>query len=50
MQVKPQDKTGLYNIAMIQQKAAEIILGLEPDRRSIDEVQQVIGQAKSSKT
>ncbi|KAJ9120877.1 hypothetical protein QFC22_002812 [Naganishia vaughanmartiniae] len=48
MQVKPQDKTGLYNIAMIQQKAAEIILGLEPDRRSIDEVQQVIGQAKSS--
>ncbi|KAJ9105261.1 hypothetical protein QFC21_001628 [Naganishia friedmannii] len=50
MQVKPQDKTGLYNIAMIQQKAAEIILGLDPDRRSIDEVQQVIGQARSSNT
>lgn len=47
-QVKPHDKTTLYNIAMIQQKGAEIVLNLEPDQRSLHEVQQVFGQAKSA--
>ncbi|GHJ84363.1 hypothetical protein NliqN6_0765 [Naganishia liquefaciens] len=47
-QVKPHDKTTLYNIAMIQQKGAEIVLNLEPDQRSITEVHQVSGQASSA--
>lgn len=33
---------------MIQQKGAEIVLNLEPDQRSLVEVQQVPGQASSA--
>ena len=47
-QLKPTDKAIQYNIAMIQQKSAEIVLGLDPSNRSLVEVEQVIEQAKQS--
>lgn len=49
--VKPQDKTILFNLAMIQQKSAEIVLTvLDPSKRSLQEVEQVIQQAHHSTT
>jgi RNA polymerase-associated protein CTR9 len=48
--LKPHDKAILHNVAMIQQKSAEIVLGLEPSKRSLQEVEQVIEQAESSTT
>jgi RNA polymerase-associated protein CTR9 len=47
-ELKPADKAILHNIAMIQQKAAEIVLGLDPSKRLLQEVEQVIEQAESS--
>ncbi|KAH8080146.1 Pol II transcription elongation factor [Filobasidium floriforme] len=46
--LKPHDMAILHNIAMIQQKTAEVILALDPSKRSLQEVEQVIEQAKSS--
>lgn len=48
LHLKPSDKAILYNLAMIQQKAAELVLGLDPSKRTLTEVRQVIGQAEHS--
>lgn len=39
LHLQPSDRAILYNIAMIQQKAAEIMLSLDPSRRMLDELQ-----------
>ncbi|OBZ70980.1 Tetratricopeptide repeat protein 1 [Grifola frondosa] len=41
----PYDKAILYNIAMIQQKAAELLLSVPPAKRSLKDLQQAIEQA-----
>lgn len=48
LEIKPEDTIILHNIAMIQQKSAEIVLGLDPSKRSLQEVEQVIEQAQKS--
>ncbi|BEI92846.1 uncharacterized protein CcaverHIS019_0504740 [Cutaneotrichosporon cavernicola] len=45
MHLQPSDRAILYNIAMIQQKAAEIMLGLEPSRRMLDELKLALKRA-----
>ncbi|GMK55590.1 hypothetical protein CspeluHIS016_0206460 [Cutaneotrichosporon spelunceum] len=45
MHLQPSDRAILYNIAMIQQKAAEIMLGLEPSRRLLDELKLALKRA-----
>lgn len=45
MHLQPSDRAILYNIAMIQQKAAEIMLGLDPSRRLLDELQLALKRA-----
>lgn len=45
MHLQPSDRAILYNIAMIQQKAAEIMLGLDPSRRMLDELQLALKRA-----
>lgn len=39
------DKAILYNIAMIQQKAAEMMLSIKPEKRSLADLQRAIAQA-----
>ena len=41
----PWDKAVLYNIAMIQQKAAELLVTVPPQKRSIKDLQRAIEQA-----
>ncbi|KAL6301253.1 RNA polymerase II-associated protein [Sparassis latifolia] len=41
----PSDKAILYNIAMIQQKAAEMLISVPPAKRSLKELQHAIEQA-----
>ncbi|KAL7281504.1 hypothetical protein ACG7TL_004819 [Trametes sanguinea] len=41
----PWDKAILYNIAMIQQKAAELLMSVPPAKRSLKELQRAIEQA-----
>ncbi|OSX65808.1 hypothetical protein POSPLADRAFT_1064500 [Postia placenta MAD-698-R-SB12] len=41
----PYDKAIIYNIAMIQQKAAEMLLSIAPAKRSLKELQRAIEQA-----
>lgn len=45
MHLQPSDRAILYNIAMIQQKAAEIMLGLDPSRRMLDELKLALKRA-----
>ena len=35
----------MYNIAMIEQKAAEMLLSIAPAKRSVDELERAIQQA-----
>ncbi|KAG7093919.1 hypothetical protein E1B28_007555 [Marasmius oreades] len=42
---QPNDKAILYNIAMIQQKSAEMLFSLKPEKRKLDDLQRVIEQA-----
>lgn len=48
LHLKPADKAILYNLAMIQQKAAELVLGLNASKRTLTDVRQVITQAEHS--
>lgn len=48
MHIQPSDRAILYNIAMIQQKSAELLFGLEPSKRTSEEVQVAIGQAQQA--
>ncbi|KAF6763213.1 RNA polymerase II-associated protein [Ephemerocybe angulata] len=41
----PSDKIPLYNTAMIQQKAAEMLFSLPPAKRTLKDLQRVIDQA-----
>jgi hypothetical protein len=43
--IHPQDKAILYNIAMIEQKAAEMLLPMAPAKRSLREMQLAVEQA-----
>ena len=46
MHIQPSDRAILYNIAMIQQKAAEMLLSLEPAKRTSEELQAAVLQAQ----
>lgn len=46
MHIQPSDRAILYNIAMIQQKAAEMLLSLEPSKRTSEELQAAVLQAQ----
>lgn len=48
MHLQPSDRAILYNIAMIQQKAAEMLLGLEPAKRTLDELHVAVKQAQQA--
>jgi RNA polymerase-associated protein CTR9 len=48
MHIQPSDRAILYNIAMIQQKGAEIMLALDPARRTLDELQLALKNAQES--
>ncbi|PCH35997.1 RNA polymerase II-associated protein [Wolfiporia cocos MD-104 SS10] len=41
----PYDKAIMYNIAMIQQKAAEMLMSIPPAKRSLNDLQKAIEQA-----
>ena len=45
LHLHPSDKAILYNIAMIQQKAAEMLLSIPAAKRSLKELQRAIEQA-----
>ena len=45
MHLHPFDKAILYNIAMIQQKAAELLMSVPPAKRSLKDLQKAIEQA-----
>ncbi|KAG6336638.1 hypothetical protein ID866_2445 [Astraeus odoratus] len=45
LHIQPSDKAILYNIAMIQQKATELLFGLPPVKRSLRELELAIAQA-----
>ena len=46
--LNPQDKAVLYNIAMIQQKAAEMLMAIAPSKRSLKELELGIQQATNA--
>ncbi|KAK8870014.1 hypothetical protein IAR55_000584 [Kwoniella newhampshirensis] len=48
MHVQPSDRAILYNIAMIQQKAAEMLFSLEPSKRTLEELQVGLKQAQQA--
>lgn len=48
MHIQPSDRAILYNIAMIQQKAAEIMLSLDPSRRMLDELHVALKHAQEA--
>ena len=50
MHLQPSDRAILYNIAMIQQKSAEMLLALEPAKRTLDELQVAVKQAQHAAT
>ncbi|TBU31622.1 RNA polymerase II-associated protein [Dichomitus squalens] len=45
LHLHPFDKAILYNIAMIQQKAAELLMSVPPAKRSLKDLQKAIEQA-----
>ena len=45
LHINPNDKAVVYNIAMIQQKSAEMLFALQPSKRSLKDLQHVIDQA-----
>ncbi|KAH7907720.1 hypothetical protein BJ138DRAFT_1116454 [Hygrophoropsis aurantiaca] len=45
LHIQPNDKAVLYNIAMIQQKAAELLFGISPTKRSLKDLEWAISQA-----
>jgi len=45
LHLQPGDKAIVYNIAMIQQKSAEMLFALPPNKRSLSDLQRVIEQA-----
>jgi RNA polymerase-associated protein CTR9 len=45
LHTQPGDKAILYNIAMIQQKSAEMLFALPSNKRTLADLQRVIDQA-----
>lgn len=45
LHIQPSDKSILYNIAMIQQKAAEMLFSIQPAKRTLKDLQRAIQQA-----
>lgn len=45
LHLQPNDKTIIYNIAMIQQKAAEISFDTKPAKRTLNDLRRAIEQA-----
>lgn len=43
--MSPGDKAIVYNIAMIQQKSAEMMFSIDPSKRHLKDLQHVIDQA-----
>ena len=48
MHLQPADRAILYNIAMIQQKAAEMLFALEPAKRTLHELDVALKQAQQA--
>lgn len=48
LHILPSDRAILYNIAMIQQKAAEIMLSLDPSKRTLSELQLALKNAQDA--
>lgn len=48
MSIKPDDKTLVYNIALIQQKAADLVDSLPPADRTVHDIDMVEEYAKQS--
>ncbi|KIJ12938.1 hypothetical protein PAXINDRAFT_14301 [Paxillus involutus ATCC 200175] len=48
LHVQPSDKAIMYNIAMIQQKAAELLFGLSPAKRTLKDLEWAISQANQA--
>jgi RNA polymerase-associated protein CTR9 len=45
LHIQPNDKAIVYNIAMIQQKSAEMLFAIAPSKRSLQDLEKVIAQA-----
>ena len=45
LHLQPSDKAIVYNIAMIEQKAAEMLFAVNPSKRSLVDMQRAIDQA-----
>lgn len=45
LHLQPNDKATIYNIAMIQQKSAEMMFSTSPAKRTLKDLQRVIAQA-----
>jgi RNA polymerase-associated protein CTR9 len=45
LHIQPNDKAIVYNIAMIQQKSAEMLFAITPSKRSLQDLERVIAQA-----
>ena len=43
--MQPNDKAIVYNIAMIQQKSAEMLFAIHPSKRTLRDLHRVISQA-----
>ncbi|TFK25227.1 RNA polymerase II-associated protein [Coprinopsis marcescibilis] len=48
LHIQPADKVALYNIAMIQQKAAEMMFSIPSQKRTLKDLQRVIDQAANA--
>lgn len=48
MHLQPSDRAILFNIAMIQQKAAEMLFALEPAKRTSEELKMGLEQAQQA--
>jgi RNA polymerase-associated protein CTR9 len=48
MHIQPSDRAILYNIAMIQQKSAELLFSLEPSKRTTEELKVAIDHAQQA--
>lgn len=50
MHIQPSDRAILYNMAMILQKGAELLLGLEPSKRTLEELGVAVNHAQQAAT
>ena len=48
MHLQPSDRAILYNIAMILQKGAELLLGMESSKRTLEELKTAVEQAQQA--